>query len=198
MTGGLVPLSTTNRVAVLEDEVQQLRLELEQLRREPSPDNKLQVRIAKTGSASVYPTNGNTFGLIFQDAEFIESEGDQTLDYTALKGVPQRIGHSPGGYVGEGANVYAFKLVAPNGKWQWFVVPFGAGVRVGITSGVMTARSGSTAGTGTVQPKSRAGTTYGNDGDTVTVYNWSDYEVADSTWMLFDSATMELISLECP
>lgn len=71
---------------------------------------------------------------------------------------------------------------------------------LGITSGTISARSGTTVGTGTVQPKYMSGSTITSMGSTITAKSWVASTIATSTYVWVDRddyGTYWINSAEC-
>lgn len=120
--GPLVP--GNERLAELE------RLVREQQKRIDTLESRLaqraefqQVKIAKTTSQTVYPTVGNSFEFIVQDANHPRIQGSQIATFQDLDGTVQDVGYALGSrYIPDGTAVLAIRLRNADGKWRWWLM----------------------------------------------------------------------------
>lgn len=148
------------------------------------------LRIAKTVErSSSYPTtSANTFWIRFLDGYFSLSGGagaktptwDERTDEGDTDDADDVLAHSLGGFIPEGTIVTALwqrGTVDPSANGEWWILPVrGGGCPARVTSASITARSGTTVGSGTVTRYYRSTSTLTSLETSVTVY--SDYATA--------------------
>jgi len=117
-----MPANRHDRIVDLEQQVQDLRRDLDAYRRRDLfHQTPRQIRTAITCAISAsYPTApADTYGIKFVDGTFTESAGDQTPTDTNRSATYQRIAHdrTPGRFLAEGTLVQVYE---ENSRWWIF------------------------------------------------------------------------------
>jgi hypothetical protein len=216
MTGAPTPDPFTARqLRAVEQLVYREFSRLAETFRPPGGEDHRDIRLAKTVEASSsYPTSGNTFWIRFLDCAFNPlsagsttlSEVERTDEGDSDDAADVLAREINGLYVPEGTIVKALwqrgVSGAPSsyGEW-WIIAPTAFKNQLGYTSAGISARSGTTPGSGTVQPKKLSSGSIANDGSTITVYSWAQNATQSSAYIYYAYdmyGTPWLIAEDCP
>lgn len=192
------------RVAQLEQQLVEVRRELRRRSADSRRTGPRDVRLARTIKDPVtdtYPTAGQTFWVEFLDSHFTANDGDQTPTHTTRK--TNVVAHNlRGAWLPEGTIMQAYyqRGLGASGSGEWWLDIIGGIWPAKCTSDI-TARSGTTTGSGTVD-------LYLDDTGTLTTTSvevdlLSDFAaiVSNGTWVIVGQhpdGSWWLVSADCP
>lgn len=192
------------RLSELERLVQQLQRELRESRRGSRLVVHRDVRLARTIKDPVsdtYPTDGQTFRVEFLDSHYTADDGDQTPTHTSR--ATQAVAHNlRGAWLPEGTIMQAVhqRGLGSAGSGEWWLDLIG-GIWPAKANTNITARSGSSSGSGTVDLHLDDTGTLTDQSVDVDILSDFQVQIPSGTWLIVGQnpdGSWWLISADCP